>query len=145
MNQRKLNDHVTVCGAMTEDCFRQAAAQGFKSIINNRAETDNNLTVTPEQEAEFAAKYGLAYRHIPMVSGTISIAASREFADAIENLPKPVLAHCGGGTRSATLWALSQCPSCNDVDHILETTSNAGFDLSGLKPLMRGLKDDVNR
>lgn len=145
MNQKKLNDHVTVCGAMSAEDFAAAAAQGFKSVINNRAVTDNNMMVTPEQEAAFAAQHGLAYRHIPMTSGTLSVAASREFAAALEELPKPVLAHCGGGTRSATLWALSQCPECQSVDDILKTTADAGFDFAGLKPLMRGLKDDCSR
>ncbi len=145
MTIRKLDDHVTVCGAMTQEDFARAATLGFKSIINNRDVRDNNLSVTPEEEAEYAAKHGLAYRHIPMASGTLSIAASQEFAEALEELPKPVLAHCGGGTRSATLWALSQCPTCHDVDEILETTANAGFDFSGLRPLMRGLKEDTSR
>ena len=145
MNQRKLNDHVTVCGAMTAEDFAKAAEQGFKSVINNRAHTDNNLKITPEQEAEFATQNNLAYRHIPMTSGTLSIAASKEFSAAVAELPKPILAHCGGGTRSATLWALSQCPTCQNVDHLLEATANAGFDFANLRPLMRGLKDDVSR
>lgn len=145
MTLRKIDDHVSVCGAMTAKDFAAAASQGFKSIINNRAVSDNNLTVTPEQEAEFASQHGLAYRHIPMTSGTLSIAASKEFAKALAELPKPILAHCGGGTRSATLWALSQCPTCEDVEHILDKTATAGFDFSSLKPLMRGLKDDTRR
>ncbi len=145
MAQKKLNDQITVCGAMTAEDFAQAKAQGFKTIINNRAHTDNNLSVTPEEEAQLASQHGLEYRHIPMTSGTLSVAASKEFAAALQELPKPVLAHCGGGTRSATLWALSQSPTCNDVDDILATTSAAGFDFAGLKPLMRGLKDDASR
>ena len=145
MNRMKLTDAVTAGSAMSAEDFAEAAADGFKSIINNRAETDNNLLITPVQEAALAAQHGLEYRHIPMTSGTISVKAAAEFAKALDELPKPVLAHCGGAARSATLWALSQAPSDLEVQEILATTAGAGFDFSHLTPLLRGLKEDARR
>ena len=145
MNRMKLTDAVTAGSAMSAEDFAEAAADGFKSIINNRAETDNNLLITPVQEATLAAQHGLEYRHIPMTSGTISVKAAAEFAKALDELPKPVLAHCGGAARSATLWALSQAPSDLEVQEILATTAGAGFDFSHLTPLLRGLKEDSRR
>ncbi|GBF25106.1 beta-lactamase hydrolase-like protein [bacterium MnTg02] len=145
MNRMKLTDAVTAGSAMSAEDFAEAAADGFKSIINNRAGTDNNLLITPVQEAALAAQHGLEYRHIPMTSGTISVKAAAEFAKALDELPKPVLAHCGGAARSATLWALSQAPSDLEVQEILATTAGAGFDFSHLTPLLRGLKEDSRR
>ena len=142
MKQMKLTDEVTVGSAMEEADFAAAKAAGFASIINNRAHTDKNLNITPEQEAEAAAKNGLQYRHIPMTSGTLSIGASKEFAKALAELPKPILAHCAGATRSATLWSLAQAAAGKDAAEVLEITSNAGFDLSAHGPLLRGLKED---
>ena len=142
MKQMKLTDEITVGSAMEEADFAAAKAAGFASIINNRAHTDKNLNITPEQEAEEAAKNGLQYRHIPMTSGTLSIGASKEFAKALAELPKPILAHCAGATRSATLWSLAQAAGGKDAEEILQTTSNAGFDLSAHGPLLRGLKED---
>ena len=109
MKQMKLTDEVTVGSAMEEADFAAAKAQGFASIINNRTETDKNLNITPEEEAKYAAENGLDYRHIPMTSGTLSIGASKEFAKALAELPKPILAHCAGATRSATLWTGGGC------------------------------------
>ena len=145
MKKMKLTDEVTVGSAMQAADFVEAKAEGFASIINNRAETDKNLVITPDEEAEEAAKNGLNYRHVPMRSGTLSIKASQEFAAAMAELPKPILAHCGGATRSATLWALAQAANGMDADEILRITADAGFDLSAYGPLLRGLKDDAAR
>ncbi len=143
MKQMKLSDEVTVGSAMEADDFAQAKAQGFASIINNRAVTDKNLTLSPDEEAELATKNDLAYRHVPMTSGTLSIGASKAFAKAMAELPKPILAHCGGATRSATLWALAQAASGMEAEEILRITSEAGFDFAAHGPLLRGLKEDA--
>lgn len=145
MNRMKLTDAVTVGSAMSAEDFAEAAADGFKSIINNRADTDNNLIVTPVEEAALAVQHGLEYRHIPMTSGTISVKAAAEFAKALDELPKPILAHCSGAARSATLWVLSQAPSELEVEEILKTVASAGFDLAHQTPLLRGLKEDARR
>jgi sulfide:quinone oxidoreductase len=145
MKRMKLTDEVTVGSAMQAEDFAEAAAEGFKSIINNRAGTDKNLIVTPAEESALAAEHGLEYRHIPMTSGTISIKASVQFAKALEELPKPILAHCGGATRSAILWALAQAPGELEVEEILDRTAGAGFDLTQHAPLLRGLKEDAKR
>jgi sulfide:quinone oxidoreductase len=44
-----------------------------------------------------------------------------------------VLAFCRTGTRSTTLWALSEAGHL-DPDAILATAAEAGYDLSALKP-----------
>lgn len=143
MKQMKLTNDVTVGSAMAAEDFVDAKAQGFASVINNRAVTDKNLAITPDEEAVEADKNGLAYRHIPMTSGTLSIAASREFAAALKELPKPILAHCAGATRSATLWALAQAANGMPVEEILSITGKAGFDFSAHERLLRGIKEDV--
>ena len=45
------------------------------------------------------------------------------------DLPKPVLAYCRSGTRSITLWALSQRNSV-DREVLVAAARNAGYDLS---------------
>ena len=139
----KLTDDVTVGSAMEAEDFTQAKAQGFASIINNRAVTDKNLTMTPDEEAKLSADNGLEYRHVPMTSGTLSVAAAREFGAALNEMPKPVLAHCGGATRSATLWALAQAANGMNAEDILAVTGEAGFDLSKYAQLLRGIKEDA--
>ena len=47
----------------------------------------------------------------------------------MQELPKPVLAYCRTGTRSTTMWALSQARN-RPMPDIVETARSAGYDLS---------------
>ena len=141
----KLNNDVSVGSAMSEEDFEAAAEAGFKSIINNRTLADKNLNITPVEEAELAARHGLEYAHIPMNSGTIAPKAGEKVGAALETMPKPVLMHCAGATRSAMLWSMAQAGRGMDIDEILAVTTTAGFDFSGLRPLLGGIRDDAER
>ena len=54
---------------------------------------------------------------------------------------KPALAFCRSGTRSTILWALSQSGKQSERE-LLRTAADAGYDLSGVVPLMRSLAGD---
>jgi len=110
-----------------------AAAHGFKSIVNNRpdGESDDQPEAAAIEQAAIAN--GLAYRHIPVVSGKVADDDVEAFAAALGELKGPVLAFCRTGTRSSTLWALSEAWHL-EPDAILAATPAAGYDLSGLLP-----------
>ena len=84
------------------------AAQGVKGLMCNRPDGE-----TPEQPAyaqiEAAAiRNGLQIRHVPVVSGAISDADIAAFGAAFAELPRPLVAFCRSGSRSANLWAMDQ-------------------------------------
>jgi len=107
------------------------AAQGFRSIINNRPDGEEAGQTASATLAAAAKQAGLDYRHIPVVPGQLQDSQVTAFAAALADLPAPVLAFCRTGTRSSTLWALQATGS---ADNILETARAAGYDLSGLRP-----------
>jgi uncharacterized protein (TIGR01244 family) len=141
----KLSDAVAVGSAMSEEDFANAVTAGFKSIINNRTLVDKDLNLTPAEEAEFAVQHGLEYSHIPMNSGTVAPKAAEKLGAALDTMPKPILVHCAGATRSAKLWSLAQAGKGMDVDEILSVTTTAGFDFTDLRPLLLGIRDDAER
>ncbi len=49
----------------------------------------------------------------------------------MQELPRPILAYCRTGTRSATLWSLSQAGRMSVAD-ILAATKAAGYDMGGV-------------
>jgi len=110
-----------------------AAAHGFKSIVNNRpdGESDDQPEAAALEQAAIAN--GLAYRHVPVVSGKVTDDDVEAFAEAMGELRGPVLAFSRTGTRSSTLWALSEAWHL-EPDAILAATAAAGYDLSGLLP-----------
>jgi sulfide:quinone oxidoreductase len=135
-----LTPFLSVAPQLSEAELGTLAAQGFKAVINNRP--DGEAADQPSSAVlEAAAKrHGLAYRYLPVVSGKLSDDDVTAFADALSALRGPVLAFCRTGTRSATLWALSEAARL-DTDVILRTAQGAGYDLSAMRPRLEARWD----
>ena len=109
------------------------AAQGFRSIINNRPDNEEPGQPSNGELEQAAQQAGLGWRYIPVTPGQFTEQQAHSFTQALSELPGPVLAFCRSGTRSSSLWALQAQES---VDTILSTARAAGYDLSMLRPLL---------
>ena len=131
MEFRKLTDELTVSPQIGPDDMAAIKAAGFRSLVCHRPDgegADQPLF----REIEGAAKAaGLEVRYQPVVSGRMSDEDAAAFAGIMAELPKPVLAFCRTGTRSASLWALSQARS-RPLPEILERSRTAGYDMAGI-------------
>jgi uncharacterized protein (TIGR01244 family) len=89
--------------------FAGVAAQGFKTVINNRpdGEGGGEQPTSPEL-ARAAERVGLHYVYLPVVSGAITAAQVQAMRDALASLPGPTLAFCRSGARSAQMFGLTQ-------------------------------------
>ncbi|MDP1667718.1 TIGR01244 family sulfur transferase [Phaeovulum sp.] len=116
------------------------AAMGFRTLINNRpdAEVGDDLGHAAMEVAARAA--GLAYHRLPYVPGLMTPDLVEAFAATLAKAEGPVLAYCRSGTRSSYLWAMAQAPHLPLRD-ILAATTAAGYDLSGLVPLLAARSD----
>lgn len=133
MQPAKLTSNLSVSPQLTEKDIEEAAAAGFKSIINNRPDGEAPDQPRSEDLAVAAQRLGLAYRHIPIVPGQFSAEQVEAFKTALTETDGPTIAFCRTGTRAATLWALaSACHLAPDA--ILATTSAAGYNLEQLRP-----------
>lgn len=133
---RQLTAQVSVAPQIQPEELGAIAAAGFHSVINNRPDHEADDQPTAAALAEAAARHGLAYRHIPVVPGQYDQASIDAMAQAIGEMPPPVLAFCRTGTRSTSLWAL-QAARHADVDELVRTAGEAGYDLAGLEPQLR--------
>ncbi|MEO8810916.1 MAG: TIGR01244 family sulfur transferase [Rhodanobacter sp.] len=130
MQAHRLTDQLSVAAQIDAEDIATIAAAGFRSIVNNRP--DNEVPGQPDN-AELAAaaqQAGLGWRYLPVPSGQFTEAQVREFAAALDELARPVLAFCRSGTRCSALWALQAAGSADDV---LATARTAGYDLSMLR------------
>ena len=109
-----------------------AASLGFKAIINNRPDGEGDDQPRSDEIEAAARASGLEYRHIPVVGGQISDEDIAAFQAALEEVTGPVLAFCRTGTRSTTLWALSEAQRMSS-DALIKAAGEAGYDLSGLR------------
>jgi uncharacterized protein (TIGR01244 family) len=78
------------------------AAEGFRSVINNRMAQEPGQ---PPQEAlrEAAAQAGLQYEWQPVNPAMITLQDVSQFAALLEKLPRPILAFCRSGARCTAL------------------------------------------
>ncbi len=125
-----LTPHVAVAPQLNSADFAVAAARGFRSVINNRPDTEKSVPVLSDHAAELAADVGLAYRYIPCPGLDVTDEAIvDDVADALAELPGPVLMYCKSGTRSALLWAQAMAARLG-VKVVIETAERAGYDVS---------------
>lgn len=110
-----------------------AARQGFRAIIDNRPDGEEPGQITAAQMEALAAEHGMGFAHVPVIPGKVGESHVAAMVAALHRLEGPVLAYCRTGTRSTTLWALSQVGS-QPAGEILESASAAGYDLSDLRP-----------
>lgn len=133
---RHLTDHLRVTEQIAPSDLAVLAAQGVRSIINNRPDGEGADQPASAALAAAASAAGLAYRHIPVVPGQLKDAQVDAFATALAELPGPVLAFCRTGTRAASLWALHAARTL-PPEEVLQRAAEAGYDLSVLRPRLQ--------
>lgn len=131
MDIRKINDSFAVSGQITAEEVRAIADAGYRAIICNRPDGEAGDQTGYEEIAAAAKEAGLEFRHLPAVSGMVQDETAQEFGALLGTLPGPVLAYCRSGTRSTTLWALSQAKT-TPLPQILAEAKAAGYDMNGV-------------
>ena len=138
MNMKRITPSLYVAPQPSEAEIGIAASRGIRAVINNRPAGESDDQPDPAVLAAAAERHGLEYRHMPVIPGQISNADVVEFRQLLAELRGPVLAFCRTGTRCTTLWALSEAPQL-DVEAILSTTAEIGYDLENLRPRLEEL------
>ncbi len=136
MDIRNINDSISVSPQIRLDDTHELARLGFRSIISSRPDGEEDGQPNAESICMAAAGAGLEFRHIPVIASSITERDITLFADAMKDLPRPILAFCRSGTRAAMLWALSEAAD-KDADTALAATRSAGYDLERLRPRLR--------
>ena len=135
MDIRRINDDMSVAPQIKAEDLVEIAAQGFRTVINNRpdGEAPDQAPAADIEAAAHAA--GLTYHFIPAVSGQLTPENVADFGRTIGEAEGPVLAFCRSGTRSATLWALSQAGK-RPADEIIAQAAEAGYDLAPMRQFL---------
>ena len=128
---RSVTPDFAVAPQLPPEAMAEAAARGFKLVINNRPDGE-----APDQPGEPAIRAaalaaGLDYLFVPVRGGP-----TREQVDAvktaIDGADGPVLAFCRSGTRSIITWSLGQADAGVDRGTLVALAAKAGYDLSGV-------------
>jgi sulfide:quinone oxidoreductase len=101
-------DGFSTAPQISTDDLASIAAMGFRTVINNRPDGEGGAEqATSSQMQAAAARAGLVYAHLPVISGQITDAQARQFAELLAKCPKPVLAFCRSGARSQNLYQMA--------------------------------------
>ena len=132
MTPKQINAVISVAEQVTAEDIAELSRAGFRALICNRPDGEGADQPSFAEIAAAAKAAGMEAAYLPVQSGVVSDADALQFAALMDRLPKPVLAFCRSGTRSATLWALAQAASGKPLADILAATRTAGYDLSGV-------------
>lgn len=117
------------------------AAQGVKTIINNRPDGEEPGQVPAAEVRAEAERHGIAYVHIPVTMGTMTRADIAAVERAVADSPGPTVAHCRSGTRCYVLWAAGQVlAGKGDAAALFAEGAAKGFDLRALPEVVARLK-----
>ncbi|MEC9344146.1 MAG: TIGR01244 family sulfur transferase [Pseudomonadota bacterium] len=103
MDFKQIDDGFAVTGQIETGDITAIAQAGFKSVVCNRP--DEEVGAVAHGAIERAANAaGLQFRFIP-VAGGFSSEQVESMAAALGELPRPILAYCRSGARSANLYS----------------------------------------
>lgn len=131
MELKRINEHVSVSPQISPEDVAAIKAAGFVAIINNRPDGESP-DQPPSAVIEAAAHAaGLGYHFIPLGREGVSPQMVEDTKSVLEGSAGPVFCYCRSGTRSTTLWALSQAGK-QPAAEIISAAANAGYDMSHL-------------
>ena len=131
MQIKQINPEFAVSEQIHISDIQRLKQAGFQSIICNRPDAEESDQIAFAEIEREAERQGISCAFLPVISGKVSQESAIEFAKLLTNLPQPCLAYCRSGTRSITLWALSQAANL-PFSTLLNTAKQAGYDLSGI-------------
>ena len=100
---------IYVAPQLTPAAMALAAQAGFKSVVNNRPDFEFDTMQPTNAAIEAAARAaGLEYRFLPVGGMYQSPQEIAAFARLLAELPRPLLAFCRSGARSARLVAAAR-------------------------------------
>lgn len=95
---------VSFAAQITPEQMKEVAAQGFKTIINNRPDGEEAGQPTSSEIEAAAKEAGVVYKEISFAGNALTQPIVEEFADFFNEAEQPILMFCRTGNRSNGLY-----------------------------------------
>ena len=128
---KELPGDVFVTGQLLSAQMQALSEQGVMGFINNRPDMEGPLQPLSEELESSSQAMGIDYYHIPMAGG-LSPGLIEASVSAYKTLPRPIVAFCASGMRSAALWAFAHVGQLG-VDGVMDALEKAGFNLEQIR------------
>jgi uncharacterized protein (TIGR01244 family) len=133
----RITESVSVAPQIAPQDVALAAAQGFRTIVNNRPDGESMDQPPGADIAAACAAAGVDYVAIPIDHTGFNLDQVEAMVGALGH--GPVLAFCRSGTRSCNLWALAAAKQGADPAAIIAAADKGGYNVAGLMPLLKQL------
>lgn len=111
-------------GRPSEEGLRQLKAQGFRTVVDLRAPSEEGVA----QEKAIVEAQGLAYRHVPVTAASLSAADVDAIQAVIDDArAAPVLLHCASANRVGAVWAVLQARAGKPIDDAIAEGQRVGL------------------
>jgi len=101
----EITDDFAVSAQLSPADLADLARHGFRSVINNRPDGEGGPSQPKDAELRAAAEaHGIFYAHLPVPGMQFDERAVMRMRALVGELPKPTLAFCRTGNRSAGLY-----------------------------------------
>lgn len=105
INMTTLCDKIACAGQLQPEDMAEVARMGIRSVINNRPDGEGGARQPGDAELRAAAEAaGLFYAYLPVPEDGFDERAVWRMRALVGELPKPLLAFCRTGARSAKLY-----------------------------------------
>lgn len=104
MELNRLSPDFAVTAQLTLESLAQAAAAGFRTIVDNRPDGEAPDQLSSIEVEAAARQLGLGFAYIPITPGKLSDHDALELRNVMAKLETPMLGYCRSGARSAALW-----------------------------------------
>ena len=108
MEYREISEDYSVSGQIQPEDVAAIKAAGFKSVICNRPDDEQPGQPSADSIRTAVEAAGLAFRHIPVISGQMTVDNVTDMAGALDEMQGPVFAYCRSGTRCTNLYMAIQ-------------------------------------
>jgi len=136
---KELPGDVFVTGQLLAAQMQALAEQGVMSFINNRPDMEGPMQPLSEELEKVAQELGVDYAYIPMAGG-LTPGLIEASITAFNELPRPIVAFCASGTRSAALWAFAHVDKLG-VERVMDGVSAAGYNLEQIRGSLEAFKN----
>lgn len=133
-NTIALSPEFTIAGQLTPEQLQVAKTEGYRAVLNLRVPEEEGFLDNEQSQAQSA---GLQYVNIPVSPQRISQAADQVLTQ-LDELPKPVLVHCGSALRAGVMvLAYLGTRQGKSAEEVLEEGRQAGFTAIDSKPPLK--------
>jgi sulfide:quinone oxidoreductase len=131
----ELPGDVFVTGQLLPAQIEALTEQGVMTVINNRPDMEAPLQPLSVDVEKTTQALGVDYFYIPM-SGGLSAGLIEASLTAYENAPRPIVAYCASGMRSAALWAFAHAKSMGS-SAVIDALDKSPYTLNQIYPSLR--------